>query len=310
MPLLPNINIGSAPNDGTGANLRSAFQTVNENFQFIETFFPNTDVANLTANITSTGTSTFNDIQVATIGNAGSVFTGATISAATVGNSGSILTGTLSTASQTNITSVGTLSTLAVSGLHTGTTINAAVVNSATVGNSGTLITGTLTDNAQPNITSIGSLTSLIVVGQTDSGSVNTNSIISGNLLTISANNIHYSNTSLENILGTVYQTQYITGNVVGPNIDLDLGLSGFRFESYDIDSNVTFNFINSVNGKEKSIFIWNANTTTAYYVNLPSDINNKFSNSILINPQITARFDVVSFSEINELAYVTVANN
>ena len=55
MPLLANINVGSAPNDGTGANLRSAFITVNENFQFIETFFPNTDVANLTANITSAG---------------------------------------------------------------------------------------------------------------------------------------------------------------------------------------------------------------------------------------------------------------
>jgi hypothetical protein len=55
MALLPNINVGSSPNDGTGSSLRDAFTIVNENFQLIEAFFPNSDVANLTANITSTG---------------------------------------------------------------------------------------------------------------------------------------------------------------------------------------------------------------------------------------------------------------
>ena len=133
MALLPNINVGTAPNDGTGDTIRNAFIKVNENFQFIETFFPNTDVANLTANITSTGTSTFNIVNAATVGNAGTTFTGATVSAATIGNAGSAFTG--------------------------------ATVSAATIGNAGTLVTGTLTTNDQPNITSIGqSVTSNVTV--------------------------------------------------------------------------------------------------------------------------------------------------
>jgi len=125
MALLPNINVGSSPNDGTGSSLRDAFTIVNENFQLIEAFFPNSDVANLTANITSTGISTFNTLNGATIGNVDAAIVGATVSAATIGNSGATLTGTISTAAQTNITSLGTLSALTVSGTltHTGQTV-------------------------------------------------------------------------------------------------------------------------------------------------------------------------------------------
>jgi hypothetical protein len=64
-------------------------------------------------------------VNAATIGNASATFSGssatltgtviaATVNAATIGNSGATLTGTLSTAAQTNITSVGTLTSLAV----------------------------------------------------------------------------------------------------------------------------------------------------------------------------------------------------
>lgn len=49
-------------------------------------------------------------------GIAGSLQVGGTISAPTIGNTGATLTGTLSTAAQTNITSVGTLTGLTVSG--------------------------------------------------------------------------------------------------------------------------------------------------------------------------------------------------
>ena len=44
----------------------------------------------------------------------GGALTGTTINAATIGNSGAVLTGTLSTAAQTNITSVGTLTGLSM----------------------------------------------------------------------------------------------------------------------------------------------------------------------------------------------------
>jgi hypothetical protein len=77
--------------------------------------------------VTSSGTIIASTVTAATIGNTGAVHTGlsftasgtviaATVNAATIGNSGATLTGTISTAAQTNITSVGTLTGLTVSG--------------------------------------------------------------------------------------------------------------------------------------------------------------------------------------------------
>jgi hypothetical protein len=81
----------------------------------------------------------------------------------TVGNvSGTNITGTLTTAAQPNITSVGTLTSLGVTGNITGGNV------------SGTSIVGTLTTAAQPNITSVGTLTSLGVTGNITGGNVST----------------------------------------------------------------------------------------------------------------------------------------
>ena len=168
MALLPNISVGSSPNDGTGSSLRDAFTIVNDNFQLIEAFFPNSDVANLTANITSTGISTFNTLNGATIGNAGAAIVGATVSAATIGNSGATLTGTISTAAQTNITSLGTLSALTVTGTstHTGKTIHG--VTSITSGPNYTVLE---TDSVVvANLTSSGNLLVTIPNAANNSG--------------------------------------------------------------------------------------------------------------------------------------------
>ena len=74
--------------------------------------------------------------------------------------SGTSIVGTVTTAAQTNITSVGTLTSLAVTG-------------NITSGNlQGTSIVGTLTTAAQTNITSVGTLTSLAVTGNITSGNV------------------------------------------------------------------------------------------------------------------------------------------
>jgi hypothetical protein len=130
MTILANINVGTTPNDGTGSSIRDSFIIVNENFQAIGQFLPNTLESNLTANITSTGQSAFNVLTASSIastsiqGNlAGNVIgniignvTGSTVSAATIGNTGTVLTGTLSTSAQPNITSVGQLDDLSLSG--------------------------------------------------------------------------------------------------------------------------------------------------------------------------------------------------
>jgi hypothetical protein len=94
------------------------------------------------------------------------LFTGTTVSVTGNITGGNIsvtgISGTLSTATQTNITSVGTLGSLSVTG-------------NVTAGNlSGTSIVGTLTTAAQTNITSVGTLGALSVTGN----------IVGGNLIT------------------------------------------------------------------------------------------------------------------------------
>ncbi len=86
------------------------------------------------------------------------------------------LDGLLSIAAQTNITSLGTLSSLTVSGSAAMTLTTAAQPNITSVGTLSSLtvsgnIGGTLTTVAQPNITSLGTLTNLVVDDITINGS-------------------------------------------------------------------------------------------------------------------------------------------
>ena len=86
--------------------------------------------------------------------------------------SGTNIVGTLTTAAQTNITSVGTLGALSVTGNISGGNL------------SGTNIVGTLTTAAQTNITSVGTLGALSVTGNISGGNlvINNNAVITGNL--------------------------------------------------------------------------------------------------------------------------------
>ena len=75
------------------------------------------------------------------------------------------LASTVNDAAQPNITSVGTLTSLAVTGNVTAGNVYA---NSGTIG--ATNLTGTLTTASQPNITSVGTLSSLTVTGTATAG--------------------------------------------------------------------------------------------------------------------------------------------
>ena len=144
----------------------------------------------------------FSAVSAGTIGNSGATLTGLTasintISAGVIGNTSStLLQGTLITAAQGNVTSVGTLTGLTVSGTTNlqgttnGTTINgtsilattigntASAINgntytgsaiyAGTIGNTGASLVGTLSTAAQTNITSVGTLTGLTVSGTTN----------------------------------------------------------------------------------------------------------------------------------------------
>jgi hypothetical protein len=101
-----------------------------------------------------------------------------------------LVAGTVYTAAQPNITSVGTLTSVAVTGNGTFGNVYA---NSGTIGAS--LLTGTLTTAAQPNVTSVGTLTSLTTSG---------NIVTSGNLkigsagvgITSNRSNVSVTNTA------------------------------------------------------------------------------------------------------------------
>ena len=150
------------------------------------------------------GNATGSSLNVTGTLTGGNISTAGTVSATgniSGGNlSGTLVTGTLTTAAQPNITSVGTLTSLDVTG---------------TV--SGSLLTGTLTTAAQPNITSVGTLGSLDVTGNITSLSGNVSgSYILGNgafLTGINASNLvgAYGNANVAAYLAS----GLLTGNII-----------------------------------------------------------------------------------------------
>ena len=144
------------------------------------------------------------------------------------------ITGTLTTNAQNNITSLGTLTSLGLSGnlnSNANIVLNNANANIITGGSifantgtvSGNLLTGTLTTNAQPNITSIGTLTSLSISGTLTAGNLATGGTLSvggnanvGNIgasdgvfTTLSGNGSALSAITGANVTGTVANATY-----------------------------------------------------------------------------------------------------
>ncbi len=116
--------------------------------------------ANVTGFVAATGNVSGGNVTTAGLITATGNITGGNLS-------GTSIVGTLTTAAQTNITSVGTLTSLAVTG-------------NITSGNlSGTSIVGTLTTAAQTNITSVGTLTALTVTGNVTGGNLITAGLVS-----------------------------------------------------------------------------------------------------------------------------------
>ena len=113
------------------------------------------------------------------------------------------LTGTLTTNSnsQPNITSVGTLATLAVTG-------NANVGNIGATGVVATTLGGTLTTISQPNVTSVGNLTSLNVTGN-----IRSSAYIGGNVSTTGANAIFVGDGGLLSNLTVSAGSSIVNGN-------------------------------------------------------------------------------------------------
>ena len=193
--LAKNVTLGAQPNITTVGTLTTLAVSGNTNLG-------NTNATNLFAN-NFTVESSFT-----TLGNvvAGNVY-------ANTGNiRANIIIGTLATGAQPNITSVGVLTTLAVSGnLSAG---NANLGNLAVAN----FVTGTLTTNAQPNINFVGNLGWLNV--QTGLLGSNGNITFNGSIL----GNGSYSNISITGNLdaGNYVQAERLIGSIATssqPNI-------------------------------------------------------------------------------------------
>lgn len=265
---IETINVGTSPNDGTGSSLRSSFIICNNNFSYLSSISGNGS-GTITANIIATS-----------------------VQAATIGNSGAVLTGTLSTAAQTNITSVGTLSGLTLGGALTGTTINAATVNASTIGNSGAVLTGTLSTAAQTNITSVGALTGL---------SMATNASISGTGLDLST--VRFLSRSASNLFGTNHASI--------SNITLSTTSTRYsQITSDDVNVNITISYTGTITaGFQRYNAYRNVKASGNVYVTLPNSNNNKGTNLIPILASTTAFFTFTAFDSTSANVAVQIVN-
>jgi hypothetical protein len=224
--------------------------------------------------VTGTGVNiagTLNATGTLTAGNLVTSGTGGNISGAN-NISANTFTGTLTTNAQTNITSVGTLTTLAITG--TGNISGANLV-------SANYFTGTLTTAAQPNITSLGALTGLTINGD---------AILTGNL-TVSGN-FEYANVTTFRVKDPVIELGGNTsGTALTTNDGYDRGTVLHYYSGGAVDA-----FMGWKNSSQE--FIFASNTTESVGVMTVNSYGN-----------VRANYFIGNGSQLTGLSTITVAN-
>jgi hypothetical protein len=181
-----NANIVLTPN-GTG-NVNIGRMSASGNVTAATFYGPLVGEVASSTTISATGNITGGNINTAGLVSATGNITGGNLS-------GTSIVGTLTTAAQTNITSVGTLTSLAVTG-------------NITSGNlSGTSIVGTLTTATQTNITSVGTLGSLSVTGNITGGNLVTAGLASLSSIVKTGSNAVGNIGSASNYFNQVFAT-------------------------------------------------------------------------------------------------------
>jgi hypothetical protein len=190
-----------------------------------------------------------------------------------VGNA--LVAGTVYTNAQPNITSVGTLTSLAVTG-------NASAGNLSATGDvSGATLTGTLTTAAQPNITSVGTLTSITTSGNaTVGGNVKVQVGITSNRANVSipSNNaptiIDQFNPSDWRTAKYVISTSGADGYQSVEALLIHDGTDAYITVYGSICSNNTADIINltsNINGVSGNVAVYAASNSASCVVNLVS---------------------------------------
>jgi len=310
MALLPNINVGSSSNDGTGSSLRDAFTIVNENFQFIEAFFPNSSVANLVANIESTGTSVFNIANV-------DVLNVNTISSYTTTNiTATNITTTDFTATNITVTDTGTFDTITANTISGSFTIGGNLdVNVTSTGNSSFNVTSYSGNATFDTNVSIGSLLTVGIIdantgtidtitnetlnsntitanGATINGNISSNgsAVFSGTSGVVLVNNPFRANslfftnaitisTDVNLATSEYFRAQTIIANVTAGNLTVTLPnaslplLRGLTYTFICYDEGGLDNRTLTVNVQPGAGNIWTSANTQATFVNISAEL-------------------------------------
>ena len=208
------------------------------------------------------------------VGVTGNIFTSEKISAANA-NLGNLVianyyTGTLTSSNQPNITSVGNLTNLTVTG-------NSTLGNIATAN----YFTGTLTTANQPNITTVGNLASLNVLGVTDLSDISNVRISGGSngyiLTTYGNGNLYWGNSGFfgnANVSGNATEIQFNNGINLGstPNLTFDTSINllttDYIYTNFDVGVEGNLNVTTSLSVQG------NATITTDLTVNGNLTIN------------------------------------
>ena len=163
------------------------------------------------------------------IGNTTGVHTG-NVTGNVTGNITGNVTGTILTAAQPNITSVGTLTSLSVTG-------NTTTGNISATQGTFTNVVGTLLTASQPNITSVGTLTSLAVTGNITSANLSTGNITATGSISVG------SNLSVSNTFTT--QNLVVTGLFNSGNLTMSkLNVGQIEIANTSIVSSQVISFI------------------------------------------------------------------
>jgi hypothetical protein len=207
-----------------------------------------------------------------------------------VGNAA--IAGTVYSSSQPNITSVGTLTSLAVTGDITSGNVYA---NSGTIG--ANLLTGTLTTSSQPNITSVGTLSSLNVTGNIAGGNLNTAGKVVASTLE--------SNVATGTAPFTVASTTKVT------NLNADL-LDGYSSDTSNTANTVA---VRDTNGNlSATYFIGNGSQLTG--IDATSIQNGNSNVKVAANGNVTisvtgnANIVTITDTGANVTGYLTVTGN
>ena len=226
-----NISGGNISTGGAGGNITMSGGNITGANVISANLFTGTLTTNAQPNITSVGTLTSLSVDGSNITLANGVFVGngagltniaganvtGTVANATFATSAGTAA-TVTTNAQPNITSVGTLTSLDVTGNIVSGNVYA---NSGTIGAS--LIAGTLTTAAQPNVTSLGTLGNLSVTNTVDAGNVVTNAITGATTgVTITAAGSNQNINLVPTGIGTVNVGNFKISNLATPTADYD----------------------------------------------------------------------------------------